>query len=93
MRSSVQAEKYDPSGTLIVAEVVSPSSERLDTVDKVGEYFSVPSIVHYLIVNPTNEVLYHERGKDPVRYESGEMIDLTPPGLAVPVADLLPEIG
>ena len=61
------------------------------------EYFSVPSIQHYLIVNPVKKVvIHHGRGQDGdiathiVR--SGE-IDLTPPGITVPVAELLPEVG
>jgi Uma2 family endonuclease len=37
---------------LIVVEITSPSSERDDTGEKLVEYFSVPSIHHYLIVNP-----------------------------------------
>jgi Uma2 family endonuclease len=82
---------------IIVVEVTSPSSERDDTGDKVLEYFSVPSIVHYLIVDPVDSVvIHHTRGAvgDGERYtrEAGE-INLTPPGIRVPVAELLPEIG
>jgi Uma2 family endonuclease len=82
---------------LIVVEVVSPSSERVDTRDKVAEYFSVPSIQHYLIVDPfTRIVTHHTRtaSGDTAQHEavSGE-IDLTPPGMTVPVAELLPEVG
>ena len=46
---------------LIVVEVISPSSERDDTDEKLVEYFSVPSIHHYLIVNPI------EKGRRPPR--------------------------
>ena len=42
---------------LIVVEVVSPSSERKDTHIKLIEYFSVPSIRHYLIVLPEEGVI------------------------------------
>ena len=82
---------------LIVVEVVSPSSERDDTGDKVGEYFSVPSIQHYLIVDPIAKVVIHH-----TRAEGGEIakrdvlsgeIELQPPGMKVPVADLLPDLG
>ena len=44
---------------LIVVEITSPSSERDDTGDKLVEYFSVPSIRHYLIVNPAKNVVVH----------------------------------
>lgn len=46
-----------------MVEVTSPSSELDDTRDKVLEYFTVPSIVHYLIVDPvSNLVIHHRRG-------------------------------
>jgi Uma2 family endonuclease len=82
---------------LIVVEITSPSSERDDTGEKVGEYFSVPSIHHYLIVNLDKQVVVHHARRQGGDIEkrtmaSGE-IDLTPPGMTVPVAELLPEIG
>jgi Uma2 family endonuclease len=82
---------------LIVAEVTSPSSERDDTSEKLAEYFSVASIQHYLIINPTERtVTHHARGQGGTiamhELIAGE-IELTPPGMRVPVAELLPEIG
>jgi Uma2 family endonuclease len=83
---------------LIVVEVTSPSSERDDTGEKLVEYFSVPSIRHYLIVNPIkNVVVHHARGQRDgditTHIASSGLIDLTPPGISVPVAELLPEVG
>jgi Uma2 family endonuclease len=82
---------------LIVVAVTSPSSERSDTDDKLVEYFSVPSIHHYLIINPIKKVVIHHargQGGDIVtRIATSGEIGLTPPGMTVPVADLLPEIG
>ena len=81
---------------LIVVEVTSPSSERDDTGDKLVEYFSVPSIRHYLIVNPTKRVVIHHAraadGQIATRIMSDEQLDLAPPGIIVPVHELLPEI-
>src|SRR5436190_18035127 len=81
---------------LIVVEVTSPSSERDDTGDKLVEYFSVPSIRHYLIVNPTKQVVVqHARDEDgeiSTRIMSAGQLDLAPPGMAVPVRGLLPEV-
>lgn len=80
---------------LIVVEVVSPSSERDDTGDKLVEYFSVASIRHYLIVNPYKRVVVHHARNDlgtiETRIVTGGAIDLTPPGMAVAAADLLAE--
>jgi len=80
---------------IIVAEITSPSMERDDTGDKLVEYFSVPSIHHYLIVNPAKKmVIHHARspaGDIATRLLSSGEVDLTPLGLTVPVQALLPE--
>jgi Uma2 family endonuclease len=81
---------------LIVVEVVSPSSERDDTGDKLVEYFSIASIRHYLIVNPYKRVVVHHARNDlgtiETRIVSGGTLDLTPPGVAVAAADMLAEV-
>jgi len=78
---------------LIVVEVASPSSERQDTHAKLVEYFSVQSIRHYLVVLPEQGVVVHYRRNDggaiDTRIGREGVIDLTPPGIAVSVADLL----
>ncbi len=80
---------------LIVVEVSSPSSERDDIGDKLVEYFSVPSIHHYLIVNPRKKAVVHhgrsEAGDIATRIPKGGQLDLAPPGLTIPVRELLPE--
>jgi Uma2 family endonuclease len=78
---------------LIVVEVASPSSERHDTHAKLIEYFSVGSIRHYLIVLPEQSVVVHYRHNDGGAIDTHigreGAIDLAPPGMSVPVADLL----
>jgi len=78
---------------LIVVEVVSPSSERDDTHAKLVEYFSVQSIRHYLVVLPEQDVVVHYRRNDTAAIDTRigreGAIDLRPPGMAIPVADLL----
>jgi Uma2 family endonuclease len=78
---------------LIVVEVASPSSERLDTHGKLVGYFSVQSIRHYLVVLPEQGVVVHYRRNDGGALDTHIVregtIDLTPPGMSVPVADLL----
>lgn len=47
---------------LIVFELVSPSSGRIDTVLKMPWYFSLPSVLHYIIVEPQMRFLvWHAR--------------------------------
>jgi Uma2 family endonuclease len=81
---------------LIVVEVIWPP-ERGEGSDKLVEYFSVPSIQHYLIVNPTKKVVVHhtrgEAGRISTHIARSGEIDLTPPGMKVPVTELLPEAG
>ena len=78
---------------LIVVEVASPSSERHDTHGKLVEYFSVQSVRHYLVVLPEQDVVVHYRRNDgdaiDTRIGRDGAIDLTPPGMTVPVAELL----
>jgi len=78
---------------MIVVEVASPSSERVDTETKLVDYFSVASICHYLIILPEQRVVVHHRrdegGKIETRIVRDGDIALTPPGMAVPVAALL----
>jgi Uma2 family endonuclease len=81
---------------LIVVEISSPSSERDDCGDKLVEYFSVATIRHYLIVNPIKKVVVHharnDAGEIATHIASTGEIGLTPPGIAVPVIELLPEV-
>jgi Uma2 family endonuclease len=77
---------------IIVVEVLSPSSVRIDLATKVAGYFRVPSIVHYLIIDPeASTVLHHQRsagGLMPPRELNEGLLRLDPPGIGVTVADL-----
>jgi Uma2 family endonuclease len=79
---------------LIVVEVLWPS-HRSETEDKLVEYFSVPSIRHYLVVHPMRKIVIHHGGGQDGRIVTyilnDSEIDLTPPGITMQVADLLPE--
>ncbi len=77
---------------VIVVEVLSPSTHREDTVGKFRDYFRVPSIRHYLILDPEALVVLHHR-----RDESGAVhsailgtgpLTLDPPGITVQVESL-----
>jgi Uma2 family endonuclease len=78
---------------LIVVEVVSSSSEQQDLGAKVIEYFSVPSIRHYLVVVPEKRaVVHHMRNEDGTLStyigRNGDLV-LDPPGIKVPVTGLV----
>ncbi len=79
---------------LIVVEVVSPSSEKTDTVDKLAEYFSLPTVRHYVVVWPAEKRLdHHARDEYGVivkqTLRSGDTLRFDPPGFEVEVVDLL----
>lgn len=78
---------------VLVVEVVSPSSEREDTGSKLADYFSVPTIVHYLIIDPVRPtVVHHKRGEGGdirTTIHSGGYIRLDLPGLEVALLDLI----
>ena len=77
---------------VVVVEVLSPGNAMKDLRDKLQGYFLVPSIWHYLVVDPDKRiVIHHSRGNSEeiaTRIVSEGNIALDPPGLIVPLAAL-----
>jgi Uma2 family endonuclease len=77
---------------LIIVEVLSPSTHSVDLSIKLAAYFRVPSVTHYLIVDPNHAmIIYHRRGRgdDIITHVVTEgVITLDPPGLTFAVADI-----
>jgi Uma2 family endonuclease len=77
---------------VIVVEIISPTTGRNDHTRKLIGYFALPSVRHYLIIDPDDRaVIHHERGDD------GEIrthilregtVSLDPPGLTLPLSEL-----
>ena len=86
-RPGEDLEVPDP---VIVVEVISPTSGQRDKVFKRADYFSLPSVAHYLIVDPVARTVQHlQRADQPdgdgrLLAESDTLI-LSPPGLKVDV--------
>jgi Uma2 family endonuclease len=82
---------------VIVAEVASPSTGRFDDTVKLDGYFSLPSVHHFLVVDPEGPPVVHYRrqsGAMPLRSVVHEgILTLSPPGLDVGVAELLGALG
>lgn len=74
---------------VIVVEVGSPSTRMLDAGLKLGDYFRLPSVRHYLIVNTASRsVIHHERSEDgriETRIVRAGAMTLDPPGIAMAV--------
>ncbi len=77
---------------VIVVEVLSPGSEITDMRDKLRGYFTIPSVSHYLIVDPEKRiVIHHARGSEDflqTRLVSSGRLSLDPPGLSIDVETL-----
>lgn len=82
---------------LIVVEVLSPSTAYNDLGRKLTSYFMLPSVQHYLIIDPERRVIiHHARGAGEMimtRIVSHGTVKLDPPGLEMTMADLLPPPG
>jgi Uma2 family endonuclease len=80
------------SDPIIVIEVVSRASRGRDTAIKLTDYFRLPSIRHYLIVQAEARVIIHharqEDGTILTRIAGDEPIRLDPPGIVL--SDPLP---
>jgi Uma2 family endonuclease len=76
---------------LIVVEVLSPSTQSVDSSEKLADYFRVPSILHYLIVRARRqEIIHHWRAGEEIvsRAINVGTIRLDPPGILLDVAEV-----
>jgi len=76
---------------VIVVEVLSPGTASVDTGGKLAGYFTVPSIMHYLIIHPLRRtVTHHRRAGD--RIETLILVNgpiaMEPPGIVITVEEL-----
>jgi Uma2 family endonuclease len=77
---------------VIVVEVLSPSTARVDATTKLRGYFQVPSVQHYLIFDTEDgTVTHHKRGTGAVletRIVAEGVLVLDPPGLEIHLSQL-----
>jgi Uma2 family endonuclease len=88
----ISAFAVEVPNPLIVVEVLSPSTRQFDAAVKLTGYFRLPSIVHYLIIDPTEPmIVHHARGAGDeiiTRVITEGAIALDPPGLEIALADI-----
>ncbi len=81
---------------VIVVEVVSPSSRRVDTSTKFADYFRVPSVAHYVVVVIVRrQVTHHGREGDRLVSEilpATGRLRFDPPGIAVDIAPFFADL-
>ncbi len=82
-------ELTDP---VIIVEVLSPSTQNVDSGRKLEGYFALASLCHYLVVDTVKRFVLHytrvEGDAISLRILRDGPIPLDPPGLAIEVRDL-----
>lgn len=79
---------------VIICEVLSPATARMDLSLKVDGYFSLPSVQHYIIADPDKPLLiHHARGQGTMLQtriinDASTALKMDPPGLAVDLAEI-----
>ena len=74
---------------VVVVEVLSPSSRSMDIVAKRRAYFTLPSVAHYLVLDPETRTVMHFTGPEGPARDVGAKLALDPPGVEVAADDLL----
>jgi Uma2 family endonuclease len=79
---------------IVVIEVLSPSPAAIDHGRKLSGYFSLPSVQHYLILDPERRVVIHHKRSVGDAIETRVLTDgaarLDPPGFEIAVDALFP---
>jgi Uma2 family endonuclease len=87
----IAADALEVANPMILVEVLSPSTRHIDAAAKLAGYFSLPSVRHYLIVDPDRPlVIHHARGDGDAlatRIASAGRLRLEPPGLELTIED------
>ncbi len=80
------------SDPVLVVEILSPGTKTVDTTKKLEGYFKLPSVRHYLIVDPLEKtVVHHARdphGKITTVLANEGQLQLEALGVGLPVAAL-----
>jgi Uma2 family endonuclease len=79
---------------IVVVEVLSVNTAAIDHGRKLSGYFSLPSVQHYLILDPERRVVIHHKRGSSDAIETRVLTDggarLDPPGFEVAVAAMFP---
>jgi Uma2 family endonuclease len=86
------ASALEVPNPIIVVEVLSPTTRKVDASLKLAGYFRVPSVAHYLIADPDQPlIIHHARGNNDKILTSivrEGALTLDPPGLDLALGDI-----
>ena len=89
----IAGDAWEIPNPVIVVEVASPSTAQYDANEKLAGYFSVPSVMHYMLLTPTGPpAILHSRQPNGTILTSilhSSAFRLDPPGLELDVARCL----
>ena len=89
VRGSTTGNDVELHAPTLVVEVLSPGTGNVDRSAKLLGYFRVPSIQHYLIVDPEQKsAVHHQRKSEDVldtRIVADGELTIDPPGFSIPV--------
>jgi Uma2 family endonuclease len=81
---------------IILVEVASPSTRKIDATLKVKGYFSLPSVQHFLVIDPDGPPMLHHRrqpdGTILIHIVQDGTLRLDPPGIEIAVADIFTSV-
>jgi Uma2 family endonuclease len=91
--SELPGDDIEVPNPVIVVEVASPSTRSRDETFKFAGYFRVPSVQHYLMIDPAGlPLVHHARQADGTilsRIVGSGNVRLDPPGIEISVDGLL----
>ncbi|WP_244471604.1 Uma2 family endonuclease [Methylobacterium sp. ARG-1] len=92
----IDLDAVEVPNPVVVVEVLSPSTAGVDSGRKLAGYFTLASVMHFLIVDPVKRlVIHHARGTEGLietRIASEGQLALTPPGLSLSVTELFADL-
>ncbi len=91
---AASADDLEIANPVIVVEVLSPSTAHIDLKRKLAGYFRVPSVMHYLVIDPSEPPILHYQRQDDgtilTRLMPAGEILLDPPGLVLDTTTFYP---
>ncbi len=89
----LDGDTIEVSDPLLVVEVLSPSTGSADYGRKLKDYFSLPSVQHYLVIDPDGRRIFHYTRQNDVdtfltRILASGPLTLDPPGIEIQVEDV-----